>query len=250
MRLLIPFALIGLIAAAPSGEPEDLIRRANAAFLAGDAEAADSLYAAAEERTGDPGLVSFNKAAILFQKGEFYAAEVHYARTLDDSACPPPRAARAWFNRGTCLLRRGGSPSVFRSAIACFDRCLDSNILDEPLKADARHNLELAKLLWAEANKKAAKPETPNAPTFEERKPEPPVPQTGLDPGQTGNDDGTRGLLRNDPDGPGDGSGQRSQRAARPRDPWRPACRGASDPLRPPRALFIAGQGAGSRVSQ
>lgn len=188
MRLLIPIALIGLIAAAPSGEPEDLIRRANAAFLAGDAATADSLYAAAEERTGDPGLVSFNKAAILFQKGEFYAAEVHYARTLDDSACPTARAARAWFNRGTCLLRRGGSPGAFRSAIACFDRCLDSQIADEPLKADARHNLELAKLLWAEANKKASKPETPNAPTFEERKPEPPVPQTGLDPGQTGNE--------------------------------------------------------------
>jgi len=175
--LLVPVAACLLMAAAPvSSEPVDeLIRRANAAFLRGEADAADSLYAAAEERTGDPGLVSFNKAAVLFQRSEFYAAEVHYARTLDDAACPAERAAKSWFNRGTCLLRRGGSAGTYRSAIACFDRCLDSPKSDEPLKADARHNLELAKLLWIEANKKAAKPEPPNAPTREEEKPEPPM---------------------------------------------------------------------------
>ena len=44
----IPFALLALVAAAPTGLPEDLIRRANAAYLAGDGETAESLYAAAE----------------------------------------------------------------------------------------------------------------------------------------------------------------------------------------------------------
>jgi hypothetical protein len=176
--------LVALMAAAPADEPEDLIRQANAAFLRGDTEAADSLYAAAQERTGDPGLVAFNMAAVLFQKGEFYAAEVHYARTLDDKACPADRAAKAWFNRGTCLLRRGGGTGIFRSAIACFDRCLDSPAADEPLKADARHNLELAKLLWAEANKKAAKQDNPNERTREEDFPDSSsVPPSGFEPG-------------------------------------------------------------------
>jgi len=172
--LPIAFAVLALIAAAPAPEPADTIRLANAAYLAGDLDRAESLYVAAEERTGDPGLVAFNRAAVQFQKGEFAAAEANYARVLEDAACPADRAARAWFNRGTCLLRRGTSVAVYRSAIACFDKCLDSAAADAPLKADARKNLELAKLLWIEANKKAAKPETPNDPAPEERPNEPP----------------------------------------------------------------------------
>ena len=174
----LPFTFFIFLAAAPPSTepPDDLIRRANVAFLQGEMGEADGLYSAAEERTGDPGLVAFNKAAVLFQKGEFYAAELHYARTLDDRMCPPARAARAWFNRGTCLLRRGGTAAVYRSAVACFDRCLDLNPADEMLKADARHNLELAKILWAEANRKAAKPDSPNIPP-PEAQPEPPPPQ-------------------------------------------------------------------------
>ena len=161
--LLVPVACLLLLAAGPGAE-DDLIRAANAAFLRGDAETADTLYSQAEERAGDPGLVAFNRAVVLFQRGEFRDAELHYMRVLEDKACPPDRAARAWFNRGTCLLRRGGSPIVYRSAVACFDRCLESPAADEPLKADARHNLELAKLLWFEANKVAPKKETPNEP--------------------------------------------------------------------------------------
>src|SRR4051812_28791754 len=121
------FALVaacGVAAAMP--QADDLIREANAAFLRDDVAAADRLYAAAEERTADPGLVAFNRAAVLFQKGEFRDAELQYARVLDDRACPPERAARAWFNRGTCLVRRGGTAAVYRSAIACFERCLAS----------------------------------------------------------------------------------------------------------------------------
>jgi tetratricopeptide (TPR) repeat protein len=186
--LLLPFAALALAAAAPSTAPDDLIRRANAAFLAGDPDEADSLYSEAEDRTRDPGLVAFNRAAILFQRGEFHAAEVNYARTLDDRACPADRAARAWFNRGTCLLRRGGSAAVYRSAIACFGRCLDSSAADAPLKANARQNLELAKLLWIEANKKAAKPETPNELPQEAERSTPPPPSVynGSEEGKDG----------------------------------------------------------------
>jgi len=156
-----------LVAAAPvttpaGTAPEDLLRAGNAAFRAGQSDEADRLYAAAEERATDPGLVAFNRAAVLFQKGEFREAELLYARTLSDAECPPDRAAKAWYNRGTALLRRGGSAAVFRSAVACLEQCLESPAADAPLRADARHNLELAKLLWDQARRAEAKPNTPN----------------------------------------------------------------------------------------
>jgi len=182
--LLVPCLL--LVAAAPQleGAPDELIRRANAAFSRGDRDEAERLYAAAEERTADPGLVGFNCAAVLFQQEKYYDAERHYARVLDDAACPPDRAAKAWYNRGTCLIRRGGSAAVYRSAIACLERCLDSDAADEPLKADARHNLELAKVLWNEARKKENKPHNPNEDLpQEDPRSEPPPPQgLGGDP--------------------------------------------------------------------
>jgi hypothetical protein len=199
MRRLLPIvAAVGLVSAAPPDAPIDLIRRGNAAFLAKDIDAAVELYSAAEDRAGDPGLVAFNKAAVLLRKDDFHGAEVLYARTLDDRACPADRAAKAWYNRGTCLLRQGGSAATFRSAIACFDRCLESPAADAPLKANARHNLEIAKLLWLEANKTAAKPESPNTPTREDEQPDPGrAPPTGLDP--NAQDNGTDGNLKKEP---------------------------------------------------
>src|SRR5262249_42122208 len=123
-----------LVAAAPPAEqesPEELVRRANELFRAGNIEAADTLYTAAEERTTDPGLVSFNRAAILFERKQYNEAVALYDRVLDDAECPPERAAKAWYNRGTCFLHRGGSMSAYRSAIACFERTIDSPAADE-----------------------------------------------------------------------------------------------------------------------
>ena len=108
--------------------------------------------------------MAFNRGAVLFQLGQFREAELQYRCVLDDRACPPERMARAWYNRGTCLLRRGSSTAVLREAIADLEKCIASPTGDEPLKADARYNLELAKLLWTEMRKKNAKPETPNEP--------------------------------------------------------------------------------------
>jgi hypothetical protein len=180
----IPLACFMLVAATPREEAcaDELIGQANAAFLRGEIEEADRLYSAAEEKTTDPGLVAFNRAAVLFQKGEFRDAELNYARVLDDAACPADRAARAWYNRGTSLLRRGGGAAVYRSAIACLERCLESTAADEPLKADARYNLELTKILWNESRKSNAKPDTPN----ENLPPE--NPQHEPPPQPTGND--------------------------------------------------------------
>ncbi len=175
---LLPLGCLLLLAAAPlpHATPESLIRQANAAFLAGDIDQAERLYSQAEEQTADPGLVAFNRAAILFQQQDYRAAEEHYTRVLDDAACPADRAARAWYNRGTCLLLRGGSLEVYRSAIAALERCVDSPAADEPLKADARHNLELAKKLWNNARATQQKNDSPNnAPPPEEQPNAPPT---------------------------------------------------------------------------
>lgn len=174
-------ALVALVAVAAADPPDDLVRRANTAFLQGQPDAADALYAAAAERAADPGLVAFNRAAVLVRRGEFKEAEGYYARVLDDADCPPARAARAWFDRGTCVLKRGTTAAAFRAAATHFERCLDLRPADEGLVADARHNLELAKLLWAEANAKAAKPDTPNAPQPDDPADPPPPPTGGGD---------------------------------------------------------------------
>jgi tetratricopeptide (TPR) repeat protein len=180
--LLIPCSACLLAAANPADEahPDHLIRRANAAFEAGEAarakgdgdaarqrtDEADRLYAVAEERTADPGLVAFNRATVLFRREQYREAEAYYGRVLQDAACPPGRAARANYNRGTCLLLLGGSSEAYLRAIAYLSRCHDSDAADAQLKANARDNLELAKTLWKRAydeEKKAGqKPENPN----------------------------------------------------------------------------------------
>jgi tetratricopeptide (TPR) repeat protein len=159
-----PLALLLLVAAGPAFNPtpEHLIRQANEAFARNELAEADQLYEAAQELTQDPGLVAFNRAAVLFRNEAFREAEIQYSLVLADAACPPLRAARAWYNRGTCLLRRGTSASLYHSAIACFENCLDSPAADPPLKADARYNLELAKFLWHQARKSATRPISPN----------------------------------------------------------------------------------------
>lgn len=178
-RLPLAAVLFAATVALAAGQPpEELVRRANAAVLAGDPAAADPLYAAAAERTADPGLVAYNTAAVRAAQVRFYDAEVLYARALDDRDCPPTRAARAWYNRGVCLLKRGGDAAVYRSAVACLERCRESPGADDPLRADARRLIELAKLLWADAARKAPRPESPNTPTPEDAH-EPPPPQPG-----------------------------------------------------------------------
>jgi tetratricopeptide (TPR) repeat protein len=182
-----------LAAAAPpmTDTPGELIRRANAALRAGDPDSvaiAAQLYDAAEERSTDPGLVAFNRAAVLFEQKNYSKAVRDYDRVLEDASCPPERAARAWYNRGTCLLNLGGNIDVYRSAIACFENALDNPAADQEVKDRAPHNLELAKLRWNEERKKAAKPEeeSPNKrpPPEEDRQPrsDPEKSKGGLEP--------------------------------------------------------------------
>jgi tetratricopeptide (TPR) repeat protein len=160
-----------------------MIRAGNAAVARGEFDKADEWYAAAEERTPDPGLVAFNKANALFHRDRFTEAERHYTRALDDADSPPARRASALYNRGVCLLKQGGLAKL-RAAIESFDRCLAGSPDDAALVADARHNLELAKLLWVEARAREQKKPLPNDPPPDsppDPRPERPTPQT-LDP--------------------------------------------------------------------
>lgn len=181
---LVPLLAV-LVAAAPRTDltADDLIRAGNAAVARGDFEQADEWYTAAEERTTDPGLVAFNKANALFHRERFDAAEKHYTRALDDASAPPARRAAALYNRGVCLLKQGGIDKL-RAAIDSFSRCLALPPDDQPLAADARHNLELAKVLWMAARAKESKKPLPNDPPQDappDPRPERPTPQA-LDP--------------------------------------------------------------------
>ncbi len=183
------FSVIGLVAvsAAPPPAADVLQRDADAAVARGDWAAADQLYSIAAERSADPGLVAFNLGTVLFAKGEFRDAELHFVRCLDDASIPSERRARALYNRGACLLKRGGASAVYRTAILCFEGCLDAGLTDATLTADAKHNLELAKLLWAQARLKDTTPDRPNDPPPEE-KPDRPPPKPDTGPMETGPD--------------------------------------------------------------
>jgi tetratricopeptide (TPR) repeat protein len=203
---LFPVCGLLLAAAAPlESDAEDLIRRANAAFERDDLAEAERLYQSAEVLTNDPGLVAFNRAAVLFHRAQaaqpdLYAeAAKYFSWALNDAACPPERAARAWYNRGTCLMRQpGATATVYRSSIACLERCLDSASADPPLRANAAYNLKLAKLLWNEARKREKKEDNPNRdlPAEDPRSENPPESPMGIDPRamspETG--DGTAGV--------------------------------------------------------
>jgi hypothetical protein len=193
-----PLCCLLIAAAAPSEwGAEDLIRRANASFGRNDLSEAEQFYLAAEVLTADPGLVAFNRATVLFHRAqtthpELYAeAARQFYLALNDAACPPDRAARAWYNRGTCLIRQpGATTAVYRSAIACLERCVDSPVADAPLRANAAYNLKLAKLLWNEARKKERSEDNPNQdiPPEDPRSEQPPDSPAGFDR-QTGNQD-------------------------------------------------------------
>ncbi|MFM8273394.1 MAG: hypothetical protein ACKODX_13855 [Gemmata sp.] len=200
LALALPLALLAGAAPPQSDSARDTLRRANDLFRAGDRDAADRLYEAAEGRAADPGLVAFNRGVVQFDRKRYREAELSFELVLRDAECPPPRAARAWYNRGTCLLYRGESIDVYGAAIAAFERVLDSTVADEALKRRAADNLELAKLLWAEKRKEPAnKNRSPNRDVPEERQPKPPARTGGTEPQPGSKGDATPGTKENGP---------------------------------------------------
>ncbi len=156
-----------LISATPPGDTPDLIRQAVVAFGGKDYAACVRLCEQAEERATDPGLVAFNKAAALYQLGLseedprtrwglFLSAQQHYRFCLEDAT--GARRARSLFDLGNALLQQAQDRDarLLEQAIEAYDVCLREPATDSGLRADARHNLELAKALWLRARAKRA----------------------------------------------------------------------------------------------
>ncbi|HVK09162.1 MAG TPA: hypothetical protein VM597_10335 [Gemmataceae bacterium] len=188
MRRCSPFVAILLVSAAPPAPPDDLIRRGNAAVEVGQLDEGDHLYALAEERTADPGLVAFNKAVVSFKRGDFRRAELGFRRALGDGDIPADRRTRGLYNLGTSLVRQAGETDVkqLQAAIECYELVL-AETADEGLRSDAGHNLELAKLLWAKA--RSRRPPGERDPDWEEpRDPRQPPPDPAKNPDDPSND--------------------------------------------------------------
>ena len=144
-------AAILLVSAADPPAADDFLRQGNDAFAQQEYEAALKFYEQAETLTLDPGQLSFNRAAAYYRLGRHKEAIECYRRCLQDDQAPPTRR-RAHFDLGNALLQYAGdSPSTLAEAVAEYRVCLHQPELPTALRNDARHNLELAQLLWLKA---------------------------------------------------------------------------------------------------
>lgn len=161
--LLVPM----FVGAHPVESADDLVRQGNEALASGDTELAESHYAQAEERTADPGLVAFNKGIALCKREEFRRAELCFRRALGDEAISSERRGRALYNLGNCLVNQARDSDVrqLQSAIDCYELAI-RELMDEGTRADAGHNLEVTKLLWAKA--RAKRPASERDPDWDE----------------------------------------------------------------------------------
>jgi Ca-activated chloride channel family protein len=156
-RSIALFVLLNVSAADPPSEGS-LLRQGNEAFARQDYEAALKIYEQAESLALDPGLVSFNKAAAHYRLGQHREAIECYRRCLEDDQAPPGRRARAYFDRGNALLQYApDNAQTLAEAVAEYRACLHRSDLPANLRTDARHNLELAQLLWLKAKEREPK---------------------------------------------------------------------------------------------
>jgi tetratricopeptide (TPR) repeat protein len=152
-RFSLPLAALMLLGAISRDDPLDLVRQGNAVFARGEFETALSFYERAEDLTLDPGLVAFNKAVALYQLGRYRDAELHYRRCREDAE--GARLPRLLYGLANCLAQqsRGTSLPLLREAIELYLQCLQQEETDSVLRDDARHNLEVARLLWLQAKR-------------------------------------------------------------------------------------------------
>jgi tetratricopeptide (TPR) repeat protein len=152
--VLLGFVGVLLLTAASRPDPEALLSQGHAAFAHGDYAAAADLYERASLRATDPGLVALSLAAAKYHLAleadgpspALYEAETLYRCCLEPN---DPRRPRALYGLGNCLLRKAAARDAasLRTALACYDQCLQAAGDDAALTADAAHNRERARLL-------------------------------------------------------------------------------------------------------
>jgi tetratricopeptide (TPR) repeat protein len=135
-------------------DPQKLLQEGHAAFDRGDYASAAALYERAEIHSTDPAQVAFYLAGAKYHlalKTDGPSPELHEAERLYRCCLDPadPRRPLALYGLGNCLLLKAGQRDAgsLRTAIACFDQCLQRIAGDEPLAADARYNREKARLM-------------------------------------------------------------------------------------------------------
>ncbi|HEY7314058.1 MAG TPA: hypothetical protein VH643_32205 [Gemmataceae bacterium] len=227
---LLVFLLLGLkLSRTPA--PERLLEEGHTAFARGDYAAAADLYERAEMYSTEPARVAFFLAGAKYHLAvktegtspELLEAEKLYRCCLDPSN---PLRPRALYGLGNCLLLKAGGRDAagLRTAVACFDQCLQSAGDDESLAADARHNREKVRLLLLQFQPPANGSQS-DTPPNEDEPPHPPRPDprqptpTPIGPqGQDGNsdgqpfdgavkpEDGTAANKSNEPPSPGKGN--------------------------------------------
>jgi tetratricopeptide (TPR) repeat protein len=185
LGLLLP--TLALIAAAPvSAPPDELVRRGNDAVGRKQLGEALKLYDRAEERVTDPGLVAFNEGVAYYQQGDYARAEAHFRLARQDAT--GPRLPRANYNLAASLVQAAGDNEADQLAEAAglFDDCARDAEADDHFAADARHNRELALMLWVQAKARPA-PRKDRQQDEENPKPQPsksePLKQPGSEDG-------------------------------------------------------------------
>jgi hypothetical protein len=135
----------------------------SAAYQAGDFATAEAKFRQAERETSNPQQSTYNRAAALYRLRRFEYADGSYQRGADDEAL---HAARADYDRGNCAFSEAckdegmADPDLLEKTVRQYEACLarEGKVADAgSLFDDARHNLELSRLILAEF-KEANKP--------------------------------------------------------------------------------------------
>jgi Ca-activated chloride channel family protein len=163
-----------LVGAASPPDTEALVRQGNAALARGDHATAVDYYTKAEERILDPGLVALNKGTALYRMGRVREAELHFRRCLEDAG--GVRRASALYDLANCLvsLARSRDVKMLMEAERLYEACLDEADIPGTLADDARHNLELTRLMIVRAIKAGSNPPDQG----DDNPPRPPDPRT------------------------------------------------------------------------
>jgi hypothetical protein len=143
-----------------------------AAYRAGDYTTAEARFHEAEREAPDKPLAAYNRGAALYRLRRFDDADHSYQRSEDGEAL---RDARGDYDRGNCDFsdackdENAADPELLRRAARQYETCLArEGSVPEPgsLFDDARHNLELTRLIlseFAEKDKPAAEADKPES---------------------------------------------------------------------------------------